>query len=451
LKQRGYWTYVIALAAAIVVLWPFRMFPILGGLYYLFLPTLVLVLVAVTAGAIAVSFWRGTFKTFIGIVAAVLALLTIWGLYLRNEGERLGGADVRLESAVERPVSAGLREAVLLDSETSIFYDRALFETVQPWCRESCVVFERIDTYRRVVFEEPKTLLEDIGVKPVKEGAARIEVRINTIDRGNRSEITAEVFESGTRTARLHAVVPAARRGWHSKLPKWAIFSLENNPLVKRLAPARKFLDRGMLESFLKSAIKLGEAPGAPVFELAVTVISSRSLTPKVMVDRSDPKFLTWWHLYEDPRCKGVISREHRPGIAESYVTFIASRKPAPQLLVRSETVVCAGDSVYLRVGGVLRNVLGLSRYSLAGEHTADLRIRMPDDAVTTFIGAELATLVETGGKIRFTVRNIRFESAEDAAGKPIRNADGETFEHAIIDRIGEYEVTLPSAALAAP
>jgi len=345
-----------------------------------------------------------------------------------------------------------LREDVLLDSKPTILYDLALFESVQPWCRESCVVFERLDLHQRIVFEEPKALLEDIGVEPITEGAARVEVRMKNIDRGNRSEILAEVFESGVITARLHAVVPAAKRQSPSRLPKWMRFALEHNPLVKRLAPDRKFLERGMLKSFLNAAIRAKEPAGAAVFEPIVAQVFAKTLSPPLTVDRSDPKFLKWWYLYEDPRCKGVISREHRPGIAESYVTFAASGKAAPQLRVRNETVVCAGDAVYLhRFGRVRPDVLDLSRYSLAGEHTAELRIRMPADAVTTFIGAELATLVESGGKIHFTVRNIRFERARDEGGKRIRKPDGQTLEHAIIDRIGEYEVALPAVLLANP
>jgi len=84
----------VALAAAILIALPLRLFPILGGLYYLFLPSALLVLASATAGALVVSLGQVTFKTYAAVVGVVFGLLTVSGLYLRQQGDRQGSAGV---------------------------------------------------------------------------------------------------------------------------------------------------------------------------------------------------------------------------------------------------------------------------------------------------------------------------------------------------------------------
>jgi hypothetical protein len=448
-KRTYAWTLVGALSAAVAGLWLFSFFPLFGALSYLFLPSAIVLLFAVAVGAIAVTV-RPTMRVYLWAALGALGLLTLCGAYLRYDGDRLGSAGVHHEMTIERPIVASLREPVFLDSKNEIVYDRAMFDTVHPWCREGCVLYERLDWYRLPTFEQPKDILQDVGVKPVGAGEARIKVVITSSERGNRTDIAAQVMDDDVAVARLHAVVPSLDRRPDSPVPVWPRFALENNPIVLALMPARKYVDRHFLKSFLSSAIVLETAEVVPVFNIVAAEIVSEPLSPPLAVDRSDPTYLQWWFMSSDERCDGVISVEQRPGVADKYVTFASSTAQPPQLRLGSETLICAGDAVYVhRFGRVPRNVLDFSRYSLTGKYTADLRIRLPDHAVTTFIAFEPRSVSERDRKLSFTVRNVRFQWAQDEAGKPVRRPDGGALEHAIIDRRGEYEAPLPAESLA--
>lgn len=436
------------LGATVAGLRLFSFVPLFGGLSFLALPSAIILLLATVAGAIAVFVAQVTARTYSAVTVGVLALLTVYGMYLRYEGDRVGSVGVYHESRIEHPVAARLREPVFLDSANYIGYDRTMFDTVQPWCRVPCVVFERLDWYRRYTSEAPQHVLEDIGVKPINADEARIKVIIKNAEHEDRVEIDAKVIDGNTATAQLTARVPSTRRHSHSPFPMWIHYALENNPIVLAVMPARRYMEQGLLKSFFASAIVLHKEKAAPVFDIVATEVASEVLSPPLQVDRSDPNYLKWWFRSSDERCKGVVTTEQRRGIAEKYVTFEKRAASAPHLrLIGSEYLICAGDAVYVhRYGKVPTNILDFSRYNLNGEHTADLHIRFPTQAVTTFIAFGTESVSEREGRMGLTVRNVRFKWAED----PIRKTNGEMLEYAIIDRVGEYQAVLPALSMVA-
>lgn len=449
MTRKNAWIVAVFLGIAVFAFWLFSFFPLFGALSFLVLPTLIVVSLAAGIGAFTSLVVRVEGRTYFLVVIGAFVLLTIAGAYLRQQGDSSGSAGVSHASNITRPVVARLREPVRLDSDGYVGYDRAMFDSVQPWCRDPCVIFERVDWYRRHVFEVPKDLLEDIGVKPLESGDARITVRIEEIERQSRIEIVATVVEAGTTTASWQGSLPASDRKVSSALPLWLHYALENNPLAAALTPKRRYLDQKLLETFLRSAIVLNAPSAAPVVEIEATELTSQVLSPALKVDRSDPEYIKWWFTDADQRCEGVVSTERRAGIAGKYVAFAASDAAAPQLRIGNESLICAGDAVYVhRYGRVPIDVLDFSRYSLSGEHTADLRIRVPKHAVTTFIAFDMQSVSERAGKVTFVVRNVRFKWAKDVPGMPLRKPSGEMFEYAIIDRQGEYAAVLPAHAL---
>lgn len=445
--MRHAWTAFVVMVVAVVLMSLCAPIPIVGIFCYALLPAAGTVMVALGIGAIASRGQRRA--VYYGAVIGTLALLTAAGLYLRQRAEVSGKADVHQRAKVARVVTAGLREPVSLEAERMLRYDQALFDAVAPACKDAhCFVIAGLRPKRIRVEEFPSEVLEGMGLKPAPPSEeARLSVRVTQASRGDRLQVRAEVIESGTPTATWDASLPAYDRPGDSTLPPWVHFWLEENPLVAMLKP-RPRLGSHALGAFLRSAIRAAQPAGsAPRFEIDAIELHSQALAPPLTVDRKDPRYIGWWWADRDPRCEGVLSVEGRPGFADYYVTFLAAPQSGPQLRIGTESLICAGDAVYVhRYGRTKPDVLDLARYSLTGQHTADLRVRVPAQAFDTFIAFDKGAMTERDGTLGFDVRRVRFEWAKDAAGKPVRDADG-SVENAIISRVGRYSATVPAAA----
>lgn len=451
MERRKAWTIFACLVAAVLACRVFGYVPLFGALAFVVLPSSTLVMLATGVGAVASLVRPMRLKTWYAVVVTALVLLTLAGAHLRRQSDAAGHANVHHQATVTRPVVARLREPFRLDGDAEISYDRALFDAMRPWCRESCIVMERLDWHRRPLHESRSRVLEDIGLKPDSTGEPRIRVTFTTAERGNRKQVVASVSDGGQVTARWTASLPALDRKPVARLPAWLSFALEENPVLKLVMPSRRYLERDLIRSFLTSAVVLERPVAAPVFALDATTVSSEALVPVLVVDRQDPRYLRWWYMESDRRCDGVVSVEQREGIGEAYLSFPASGSTAPKVRITAmQPVICAGDAVYVqRYGRMPPHTMKLSRYDLTGEHTADLSIRLPAGSVTKGIVAhEQSEMTEREGRLRFVVRNVRFEWAKDANKQPVRKPSGEPLEHAIIDRQGVYEVTLPQEAV---
>ena len=450
MEKRKAWAIFACLVAFVLAWWLFRYFPLFGALAFVVLPSAILVMLATGVGAIVSLVQPMRMKRWYAVVATTLVLLTLAGVQLRRQSDAAGHDNVHQQATVSRPVVARLREPFRLDGDAEISYDRALFDAKWPWCRESCIVMERLDWHRRPMHESPSRVLEDIGLKPGDSGEPRIRVTFATTERGGRKQVVASVRDGSEVTARWTASLPALDRKPVARLPSWLSFALEENPAVRLLMPPRRYLDRALIRSFLTSAIVLERPVAAPVFDVEAVTTSSEALAPALVVDRQDPRYLRWWYMERDERCDGVVAIEQRQGVADAYLSFAAAGTTAPKVRIETEAVICAGDAVYVqRYGRLPPRTMRFSRYDLAGEHTADLSIRLPAEAVTTdIIAHEQREMTEREGRLRFVVRNVRFEWAKDARNKPVRRPSGQSLEHAIIDRRGVYEATLPQGAM---
>lgn len=421
---------------------------VVGLFSYAFLPTAFLLMVMAGAGALASL--SGRRAAYYGAMLGALILMTGAGLYLRHRAEVSGKADVYQRSQVDHVVSARLREPVALLPDAAITYDTTLYDAITPGCGDShCFTTVPLKPERDPATELPATALERMGLQPVATADdQRLVVRLTQVGQGARIRIHAELSADGATTATWDASLPATERPSHLLVSAWLHYLLEENPLVAMLMP-RPELGDDLFARFLRSAIRVPRAGAAPVFTLDTRELQTQSLTPPLRVDRADPRYLGWWVGDRDARCEGVLSVKSRPGVAEYYVTFLSSPLPAPQLRISTETLICAGDAVYVqRYGRAPPHELDMARYSLTGKHTADLRIRVPPRAFHDFIAYDRATVIEQAGVLEFDVRDVRFEWAKDNQGKPVRNARGEVLEYAIISRAGRYAATLPAAAL---
>ena len=447
--MRHAWTAFAVMVAVVLAMLASGGIPVVGIISYALLPTAITLMVALAAGAIA-SLGRRR-AVYYGAVLGTLALLTAAGVYLRHRAEVSGSANVHQRAEVTRVVSAGLREPVALDAKELLRYDEALFDAVAPACKDAhCFVIDRLKPKRLRVEELPARVLEGMGLKPVSSSEqARLSVRVTQASLGDRLQVRADVRESGAVTATWDASLPAYDRPGTSPLSSWLHFWLEENPLVALLKP-RPRLGGHALGTFLRSAIRAKQPSGsAPRVEIDATELHSQVLAPPLQVDRKDPRYIGWWWADRDRRCEGVLSVEGRQGVADYYVTFLAAPQSGAQLRIGTESLICAGDAVYVhRYGRTKPDVLDLARYSLTGQHTADLRVRVPAHAFDAFIAFEQGAMTERAGMLEFDVRHVRFEWAKDAAGKPVRNAEG-AVENAIISRVGRYAAALPAAVVA--
>lgn len=441
--------FVLVLVAVLLMLACWNL-PLLGIFSFALLPTAMTLLVMVAVGAIAVSLGGRRRIVYYPAVLGALLVTTAAGLLLRHQARVSGAADVHQRTSVTRVVSASLREPVVLAPGLPLSYDASLFDTVTPHCRDPhCFSMSGLVPDRRHVTEAPAEVLERMGLKPVAPPeTARLAVALTQSRAGGRIVVQAAVVESGVTTATWEASLPDPAR--RPELPRsgWARFWLEHNPLVAAISP-RPYLPKDQLAAFLRSAIQLSHAGVAPTIALQARELHAQALTPPLRVDRQDPRYIGWWWRARDSRCADVLSVEEPPGQADRYLTFLAAGDKGPQLRVRLETVICAGDAVYLqRYGRTSPGVLDLTRYSLAGQPTAQLHVSVPPGAFHEFIAFDQETVTEHDGTLAFDVRAVRFEWARDAQGKPIRNAANEGLQYAIISREGRYAVTLPASAL---
>ncbi|HVJ38196.1 MAG TPA: hypothetical protein VM687_10410 [Stenotrophomonas sp.] len=449
--MRFAWTTFVVATCLFLLMLICRSVIVIGIFFYMFLPTAGTVMVVLGVGAIASLAERRSL--YYGAMGATLIVLTLAGLYLRQQAETSGKANVHQRASITRVVTAALREPVALASDDAVEYDAALYDAVDARCGDPhCFSISGLAQKGSPAAERPNGILEVMGLKPVPADAgARLAVRVTQADVGNRKAVHAEVIESGAVTANWDASLPARDRKVVDRLPAWVHYWLEENPLVAMLKP-RPLGNERMLATFLRSAIQVPHAGSAPMVAIDAAPLYSRAIVPPLKVDRSDLTYAKWWVGLGDSRCDGVISVEERPQIADGYVTFLKNPELGPQLRVSSESLICAGDAVYVqRYGRTPSDVLDMARYSLSGEHTADLRIRVPTQAFNEFIAFDQRTVTERDGKLEFDVRSVRFQWARDATGKPTRNAQGETIEYAIISREGRYVAALPAGVTAEP
>lgn len=434
------------LILAVIALRLLRPVPILGVFADALLPTAFVAMLAAIAGSLAMlSGRRGAY--WIAALATV-TLLTWAGVFLRIQAEASGRAGVFMRSDVSRVVQARLREPVALASDASIRYDEAPYDAFVATCESYCMMSGGLKLDASLAVEVPARLLEDIGVKPQPpEQESRVRVRIQQVPQGDRVDIIAEVTDAGTRTATWHARLPLPGRAAKPLLSPWMDYLLQQNPLAAMLKPRPRLGDQ-LLGNFLRSAIRTKRASPAADISLQAREVEHQVLTPPLRVDRMDPRYRGQWYRSRDTRCDGVVSVEVRPGVADAYVTFLALPEAGPQLRLRNEQLICAGDAVYVqRYRRTPSDILNLVRYTLDGQHAANLHIRIPRQAFSDFIAFDLQSVVEQAGTLEFDVRHVAFEWARDTQGHQIKREDGTSLQYAIVSREGHYAVSVPTAA----
>ncbi len=452
------WMPVYGLLFGGLALLVLGLIPLFGMMAFLFWPSLIVALLSIVPASLVACSKRLTFASYLLTALIAFGTLTLAGLFLRQQSAERGSHGVHEQATIHRQLQARLREPVLLDSRNEIRYDRALFESTGPWCRDPCIIVERIDWYRRIEWETPKEILEQLGVKTGAFQDARITVVIKIEDLANRTRIDIDVRESGNTTATLRAVVPSPKRELSSPVPRWLHFALEENPLVRALSPPRKYVEYAFIKRFLEASLSMEPERPRQLFELQARVISHRTFNPPKRIDDTDPSIIARGHQQNDPRCEGVLSIEQRPGISDYYVTFIHSDLPAPQMrFIDGISPVCTGNAVYRRIPNLPKGArrtrpdVIFERYDLSGRYTGDLYIPLPKESTGEHTWVAPASIIDVDGRIRFLISKMRHELATEPNGTPLLKSDGRMIQYAVLEGETEFEATLPDALGAPP